>query len=361
GYAPDAWSYLFDALREKGFSEGEIEQAGLSIKKESGGYYDRFRNRIIFPINDSSGRTVGFSGRTLETGKDVAKYINSPETPLFKKRDVLYGIDKAKLGIRKLNFSILVEGQMDLVLAHQALFRNTVATSGTALRGRESEGEEGVSNLELVKRISKNIVIAFDSDSAGIKASIKNARLALSLGMDVKIAALPQGSDPADVIKKDPKEWKRIIRESVDIVEFQLQTIEKAAKSKKDVLKGVRSELFETISAVQSKLEQEHYLGVVSEKLGLRNETLLEEFERFQKNDRLQSVQKLKTKEEADQDAEERGQERYALASHIFVFKRNKEAEGGEAEHFEKEYARVFEETPEDTLEKLDVAVRERY
>jgi hypothetical protein len=99
----------------------------------------------------------------------------------------------------------------------------------------------------------------------------------------------------------------------------------------------------------------------VSEKLGLRNETLLEEFERFQKNDRLQSVQKLKTKEGADQDAEERGQERYALASHIFVFKRNKEAEGGEAEHFEKEYARVFEETPEDTLEKLDVAVRERY
>src|SRR3989344_4408177 len=227
GFAKEEWRDLYDYLKKKGFSDSEIEKAGLTKKSEkgssSGGFYDRFRNRIIFPISDSGGRVIAFSGRIFKDDGKSAKYLNSPETLIFKKSSVLYGLDKAKESIRKNNFSILVEGQMDLVLSHQAMFRNTVATSGTALSDTEVSKENVVSNLGLIRRLSDNLVLAFDSDKAGMTATARAGKIALSLGMDVKVANLPEGSDPADLISRDgAPSWKEAIKNSKHLIEFLL-------------------------------------------------------------------------------------------------------------------------------------------
>ena len=151
-----------------------MEKAGL-VKKTEKGFYDRFRGRIMFPIADSSGRIIAFSGRIFVDDGKSAKYLNSPETPIFSKSAVLYGLDKAKESIRKNNFSILVEGQMDLVLSHQAGYKNTVATSGTALSDSTVSKENVISNLGLIRRLSSNIVLAFDADKAGFNAANRAA------------------------------------------------------------------------------------------------------------------------------------------------------------------------------------------
>src|SRR3990167_7220635 len=187
GFAKDDWRELYNYLKKEGYSDPELERAGLVIKSEKG-FYDRFRGRIMFPISDSSGRIIAFSGRVFNGDKKSAKYINSPETPIFSKSSVLYGLDRAKESIRKNNFSILVEGQMDLLLSHQAGYRNTVATSGTALSESTETKENVVSNLGLIRRLSENLVLAFDGDKAGLHASERAGRIALSLGMDVKVA-----------------------------------------------------------------------------------------------------------------------------------------------------------------------------
>lgn len=363
GYAPNEWRFIFERLLKRGYQEKEIERAGLIKKKDSGGYYDRFRNRIMFPIQDSSGRVIGFSGRTLEKGTEVAKYINSPETELFKKRDILYGIEKAKLSIRKLNFSILVEGQMDLVLSHQAGFRNTVSTSGTALRARTETETFGISNLELVKRLSKNIVIAFDSDTAGIKAAIKNAQLALSIGMDVKIAHLPAGKDPADIIAESTKDWKKIIKESEDVVEFQLNNIKGSAKNEKDVLKTVQSDLFETIAVVPSSIEREHYLNFVSENLGIRTETLIAEYTRLTEKRRsapdAKSVAASENKAAEEKDAEEN--ERLILSSRLHVLGKEPEIAEEVFSRFEERFIKIFGHGSNEALEATPAQIREKY
>ena len=172
-------------LQKKGFGDKEIELAGLAKKSEKG-MYDRFRGRVMFPIADSSGRVIAFSGRIFVDDGKSAKYLNSPETPIFSKSYVLYGLDRAKDSIRKNNFSILVEGQMDLILSHQAGFRNTVASSGTALSDTTVSKDNVVSNLGLVRRLSNNIVLAYDADKAGLNASNRAASIALSLGHGCK-------------------------------------------------------------------------------------------------------------------------------------------------------------------------------
>ena len=162
GYAKDEWRALRSFLKEKGFNDEQMLKTGL-IKKADGGKepYDVFRDRIMFPIFDSSGRVVAFSGRTLKTETGIPKYVNSPETELFIKSEILYGYDKAKNGIRQYEFSLIVEGQFDLVLAHQAGNTNTVAVSGTALTKH---------HIMLLLRLSKNAVLALDADRAGISA-----------------------------------------------------------------------------------------------------------------------------------------------------------------------------------------------
>lgn len=219
GWAGNSWSEGSDFFRGKKFSEKEIVDAGLAKKNERGSLVDKFRNRIMFPIADSAGRVIGFSGRTFgpDASPEAPKYLNSPEGPLFHKSRVLYGFDKAKISMRKLNCAVLVEGQMDLLLSHQAGWGNTVAVSGTAFTPEHAT---------LLKRMTENLVIALDADEAGIKAASRAARSALQTGLNVKMAQLPHGLDPADFILKNGADaWKTAIRDAKDIVEFLLDVL----------------------------------------------------------------------------------------------------------------------------------------
>lgn len=268
GYSPDSWSSLYEYLKGK-YNTDELERAGLIKKSEKGGdYYDRFRGRIMFPIFDNSGRTVAFSGRIFEGGEDEAKYINSPETELFSKSKILYGLDKAKFSIRKLNFSIIVEGQMDLLLSHKAGFTNTVAVSGTALTGEQ---------IGLLKRLSNNVVMAFDSDSAGIASAGKGVMLALSNGMDVKVAHLKEGEDPADVLKESSEEWKKIIKGSKHIVDFLLDILRDTIDDKRKLHLKTSQTVIPYIAKIPNKIDQAHFVSVVAERLGVPEDAVWEE------------------------------------------------------------------------------------
>ncbi|MCX6719225.1 MAG: toprim domain-containing protein, partial [Candidatus Taylorbacteria bacterium] len=229
-------------------------------------YYDRFRGRIMFPIFDSSGRVIAFSGRILKADDQSAKYINSPDTPLYDKSQVLYGLDKAKNEIRRMNYSIFVEGQMDLVMSHQAGIKNTVAASGTAM-GDETENEAGiVSNLGLVRRLSPNVIIAFDSDSAGKKASMRAAGIALSLGMDVKIAEIVGGKDPADLVKENVTNWKTVLRNAKPVVEFELNNVLADNPDSRKLPRALRERVFPFLVRIESSMDKAHFVKMIADR-----------------------------------------------------------------------------------------------
>jgi len=279
GYIPSDWRLLYTHLQAKKYSDVDIEKAGLIKKPEDGqkGYYDRFRGRIMFPIGDSSGRIIAFSGRILVDDGKSAKYLNSPDTILFNKSTVLYGIDKAKQDIRIKNYSILVEGQMDLVLSHQVGIRNTVAVSGTALADTLVSKDNAVNNLGIVKRLSNNIILAFDSDNAGRKAAMRSARIALSLGMDVKIADLPEGKDPADLVLSDPEQWRNVLRNSKPVVEFQIDTVLSQKLDPRKLPQALRDNVFPFIAPLTGAMEKAHYIKLIKEKTGISEESIRED------------------------------------------------------------------------------------
>ncbi|PIR82118.1 DNA primase [Candidatus Kaiserbacteria bacterium CG10_big_fil_rev_8_21_14_0_10_59_10] len=264
GWASDSWSALSEHMRARGFSEKELLDAGLAKKSERGGLLDRFRNRIMFPIADSAGRVVGYSGRIFgaKASAEAPKYLNSPETALFRKSRILYGFDRAKQSIRKYGCAVLVEGQVDLVAAHQAGWANTVATSGTAFTPEHAA---------LVRRMTENLVIALDADEAGFKAAIKASRAALAGGLNVKIAEMPQGKDPAEMLLADGADaWKRAIREAKDIITFLLDSLEMRSAGKKDMFRrAVESIVLPFIADVRSGIAREQYVHEVAGRLGV--------------------------------------------------------------------------------------------
>jgi DNA primase len=279
GYAPEGWRNLALYLQSIGYTLQEIETAGLGKKpqdeeKTERGLYDRFRGRIMFPINDSSGRIIAFSGRIVVDDGASAKYLNSPETPLFDKSSTLYGLDRAKETIRRLGYAILVEGQFDLVLAHQSGTKNVVAASGTALTDDEGEtGSRGIANMKMLARLCKNIVLSFDGDSAGIRAAYRGTRLAFSLGMDVKIAPLPQGKDPADIVREGGDSWHQILRTTVSALTFFLEHLKRETPDEKGYLKRVRDEILPIIALMPSAVEQEHALRELERQTGTTKES----------------------------------------------------------------------------------------
>lgn len=273
GFALDDWRTLLTHLTKKGFKEEDIEKAGL-IKKSKGKTYDRFRSRIIFPMADPSGRIVAFSGRIFGQEDDkMAKYLNSPETSVFNKSNILYGYDKAKMEMRRKDFCVLVEGHIDLVMAHQLGYRNAVGLSGTAL----TEG-----HLEKIMRLTKKVVMAFDSDSAGFRASRRGARIALSHGIDLKIASIPEGQDPADLIFKDPEEWKKVIRESKHIIDFYLLKLLAEDYDKRKLAMEIREEILPFVVMVENKIDQALFVKKLSEVMELPQEAILEELEKIE-------------------------------------------------------------------------------
>lgn len=268
GFVKNDWRTLYDHLKSKGYADQVIEAVGLA-KRADGRIYDRFRGRIMFPIFDSSGRVIAFSGRLFIDDGKSAKYLNSPETPLFDKSSVLYGIDRAKNSIRMKNYSILVEGQFDLILAHQSGFTNTVASSGTALADEVMTKESAVTNLGMLRRLSNNIVLAYDGDEAGIKATLRAAKIALSLGMDVKVAPMPAGLDPADIMKDNPKNFGEALKAGTHVINFTLDNIKKQITDPRLLGRAIRTEILPLVANLESAVEQAHFIHFLSEKTGI--------------------------------------------------------------------------------------------
>lgn len=212
GYAPDQWDDLFLAARRAGLTEDVLEAAGLLTRNEAGRVYDRFRHRLIFPIQDQFGRPIAFGGRAL--GDDPAKYLNSPESALFSKARVLYGFDLAKKAFATEKSAIVVEGYIDAVMLAQAGHGQVVATLGTALTD---------SHVKLLSPYIERLFLCFDGDSAGQKAADRACEVALRSGLDVRVVTLPQGQDPADLVAKDDKIFNKNLHDAKSALHFKWQ------------------------------------------------------------------------------------------------------------------------------------------
>lgn len=272
GYAPDAWSKLTDHFKKNGFTENEIIEAGLASKSK-GGVIDKFRNRVMFPIIDTRSRVIGFGGRALKD--DEVKYMNSPETCVYKKNKSLFGINIAKNTAE--HFSIIVEGYMDCITLHQAGFTNTIASLGTALTD---------SQAKMIKRMFGQVIIAYDNDAAGQNASLRGLDILANMGCVVKVLVIPSVDrhgekikDPDDYIKKMGKdEFKLILKTAMMLVEYKalLLTLScdlNTSEGQIAFLKGVAS----AIGQVQSPIEREVYIKNISARFGTNYDALLKE------------------------------------------------------------------------------------
>lgn len=277
GYAQDEWRGLLEALTGQGYSVPELLAAGLIKEADGkpGTYYDRFRNRLIFPIRDVAGRVVAFTGRAL-AADDQAKYLNSPETDLYHKSDILFGLDRAKEAIRQRGFTLLVEGQMDVLHCHQAGFGNAVALSGTAFTPKHAA---------LMKRYSDNVMLVLDADAAGLKASANAALLALREGLRVKAAQLPAGEDPADLLTKEAgaKEFAERIKAAQPIHEFFLAVLSAGERDQGRLLRHVEAVVLPLVAAMPSPMERERATQAVARSLGLSHESVRESLVRMQR------------------------------------------------------------------------------
>ncbi|MGD0976876.1 MAG: DNA primase [Minisyncoccia bacterium] len=306
GWSPDSWNALTDFLTQK-YSAQEVQNAGLIIKSDKPSthaalpttnyslptthYYDRFRSRITFPIFDISGQAVGFSGRIFgtTTSEETAKYVNTPQTSIYDKSRILYGLDKAKLGIRQNNKCIVVEGNMDVIMSHQAGVNNAVASSGTAL----TDG-----HLKIIKRYTDNLDLCFDSDSAGELATTRGVDLALARDFNVGVIAIssPPHSlneyggkpgikikDPADFVQKYGAEWAEFAKNSKPFMQFFFED----ARSKIDITTAMGKKFFTRkllpfVTAIASKVEQAHWVNEISAALHVKEDVIQQEIALFQ-------------------------------------------------------------------------------
>jgi DNA primase len=277
GYAPDAWDEALRHFKAKGYSDEDLQQAGLVSEREAeresarAGIFDRFRNRIMFPIRDERGRMAGFGARILDPN-DVPKFLNSPQTVLFDKGHLLYGLDRARKQIRSLDQVVIVEGYLDVIALHQAGYTNAVSPMGTALTEHQ---------LYLLKRFTRRIVLALDPDAAGDKATLRGLQIARQamdrekdpvfdargllgyearLQADIRVTTLPAGMDPDDVVNRDPKEWEAILGNARPIVIHVMETL--AAQRDLDdpkVKSEIAAQILPLIEDVSNPVERDAY------------------------------------------------------------------------------------------------------
>ncbi len=283
GYSPDSWGALRDRLARQGYRDGELLAAGLLVQTERGRAYDRFRGRLTFPIRGIDGRVLGFGARALDDS--LPKYLNSPQTRLFDKSSTLYGIDRAKTAIRERNSAIVVEGYMDVIVAHQYGYDNVVASLGTALTEKQ---------VGIVKRLTKNLTLALDADAAGEMAALRGREVinqafaqpvAVSGWTDVryenpykaewKVVVLPEGKDPDEIIRENAEGWQQLVRQAVPVMDYVFQTV----TSKLDLADlGQRSvavdQLLPIIAEVRDTVSQAHYLQKLSRLVGVDERSL---------------------------------------------------------------------------------------
>ncbi len=289
GFAVDAGAGLAHHLLQQGFGRSEILEAGLAGENESGGLYDRFRGRLIFPIRDAAGKLVGFGGRGLS--KDARpKYLNSPQTPIFDKGGCLYAVDRARQEIRQTGQAVIVEGYVDALMAHQHGYRNVVAALGTAVTDRQ---------LSLLKRWASELCFALDPDEAGQEATARGLTVAMGalertatpiptwkglvdyvykLKTAIKIIGLPSGRDPDEVIRQDPARWRQLVQEAVPVEEFFLERVRRRHDLSTASGKAAAvEEAMAVIGEIPEPVQQAHYVQRLSSMVGIEESILLQQ------------------------------------------------------------------------------------
>ncbi len=294
GYALPLWDGFVNFCRENNIDLAKAKQLGLIDAKEGGKFYDKFKGRIIFPIFSPNGRVIAFGGRILEKTDKAAKYLNSPESEIYLKRKSLYGLYHSKEEIRKLDKAILVEGYMDLISLYQHGIKNVVASSGTSLTDDQAR---------LLSRYTKNVVVIFDADIAGQKASMRSIEILLKQDFEVKILALPDNEDPDSFVNKYGKEeFEEYLQKAMNFLEYQTAQFEKAGafEDPKTYAEAIR-ELVKSAALVADDLRRNLLIKTIARKFGLREKLIESELEKIlSKTNRLKAVQRRKTETRTD-------------------------------------------------------------
>jgi DNA primase len=282
GFCTDKWDDFTQAAIRDGYSYDMLEKSGLSVTKEDR-HYDRFRDRVMFPIHNLSGRVIGFGGRILTSDKTKPKYVNSPDSEIYNKSKVLYGIYFARTAIAAANNCYLVEGYTDVISLHQAGINNVVSSSGTSLTNEQ---------VKQIRRFTPNITILYDGDPAGIKASFRGIDMILEQGMNVKIVLFPDGEDPDSFVRKHrtAEVQEFITRSASDFIRFKIDLL--LDETGNDPLKrvSVLKEFITSISLIPDQLTRLAYVKESCEKLGLSEQAILNELNKTLRNKHLQKA-----------------------------------------------------------------------
>lgn len=267
GWAPNLWEGLIKFLAgKKGYKISDLDQAGLLVKGERG-YYDRFRGRLIFTLKSHRGEIVGFAGRTLDPQVKEAKYINTPETSIYIKGNILYGLDLTREAIKKENLAVVVEGEIDLIQAYQAGTQNIAAIKGTAL----TEGQ-----ASLLKRYTENIALALDTDFAGDTASRRGIEIADQAGLNIRVIKLASGKDPDECVRKNLQGWFESVKKAVPFFDFLLDSaFERYDGSTAEGKKKISQELLPPLANISNEIVKAHYIKKLSRQIDLSEEVIL--------------------------------------------------------------------------------------
>lgn len=292
GYSPEEWDAFSKEALGKGYKLEFLEKTGLTIVREDGRNADRFRGRVMFPIQSMSGRVLGFGGRILGNDKKVAKYLNSPESDIYHKSKVLYGIYHAKQAIAKLDNCFLVEGYTDVIQLHQAGVENVVASSGTALTPDQ---------IRLVNRLTKNITVLFDGDAAGLRASLRGIDLILEEGMNVKVCTFPDGEDPDSFAKKSSyDELIAYLQDNAkDFIQFKASLLMDEAKNDPVKKAGLIRDIVNSISKIPDRIQQEVYIQECARIMDISEQVLISTLAQLVQKDIADAGKKMKEEQKA--------------------------------------------------------------
>ena len=287
GYAKNDWADAIKYLQSKDYTLKEIADAGLLVPGQQDRPYDRFRNRLMFPIRDVHGNTVGFTSRKMSEDDPGGKYVNSPQTQIYNKSQILYNLDLAKQEIKRLNYAILVEGNIDAIASYQAGIKNVVAVSGTSLTDEQ---------IKLLKRYTLNVMIAFDADVAGTKANLRGIDLAWQAGLNVKVIHLPEGQDPDDLIREAKDKWKELVKSAENFMDYIFAvTFKNLDLSRVDHKKQAAKKILAVVAKMGDEVERSHYLKKLADKLSVSEEALIKSLPRAKTEDGRPEIEEQKT------------------------------------------------------------------
>jgi len=298
GYSPDNWeAFTSDAIK-KGYQQDFLVESGLSVKRDNGTLYDRYRGRVMFPIHGFTGRVIAFGGRTLKTDKNVPKYVNSPESEIYHKSNVLYGLFFAKKAIRDQDNCYLVEGYADVLSVHQAGIENVVASSGTSLT---------VEQIRLIGRFTKNITILYDGDAAGIKASLRGLDLILEEGLNVKVVSFPDGDDPDSYVRKvGSTAFKTHIEQNKkDFILYKTEILLKEAGKDPIQRASVIREIVESIAKIPDSIKASVFIRECSHQLQIDERILLTELNKMKLSKSKKDSQQRSSYQQPDEQPDE--------------------------------------------------------